>query len=48
MTPLHKGRHDSPPRVTFYLTLVFELTGATEQYTYSIEYVTPSVIPTYE
>lgn len=33
----HKGRHDPQPKVTFYLTLVFELHGGTDQYTYSIE-----------
>jgi len=33
----HKSRHDSQPKVTFYLTLVFELHADTEQYTYSIE-----------
>jgi len=36
----HKGRHDTQPKVTFYLTLVFEqLHTDQEQYTYSIEYV---------
>jgi hypothetical protein len=34
---MHKGRHDSQPKVTFYLTLVLELHEATDQYTYSIE-----------
>lgn len=33
----HKGRHDTQPKVTFYLTLVFELHADGEQYTYSIE-----------
>jgi hypothetical protein len=37
---MHKVRHDTPPKVTFYLTLVFELHADAEQYTYSIEYVT--------
>lgn len=33
----HMGRHDTQPKVTFYLTLVFELHADMEQYTYSIE-----------
>jgi len=37
----HKGCDDSQPKVTFYLTLVFELHADAEQYTYSIESVTP-------
>jgi hypothetical protein len=32
-----KVRHDNQPKVTFYLTLVFELHTESEQYTYSIE-----------
>jgi hypothetical protein len=30
-------RHDTQPKVTFHLTLVFELHSDGEQYTYSIE-----------
>ncbi|GAB7322445.1 hypothetical protein MBLNU13_g03386t1 [Cladosporium sp. NU13] len=33
----HKSRHDTQPKVTFYLTLVFELHTDGEQYTYSID-----------
>lgn len=33
----HMGRHDTQPKATFYLTLVFELHANEEQYTYSIE-----------
>jgi len=34
---IDKTRFDSIPKVTFYLTAVFELRGETDQYTYSIE-----------
>lgn len=30
-------RHDTHPKVTFYLTLVFELHPNKEQYSYSVE-----------
>lgn len=33
----HKGRHDTQPKVTLYLILVFELHTDAVQYTYSIE-----------
>jgi hypothetical protein len=37
MVFIHKDRFDSLPKVTLYLTQVFELRGDTGKYTYSIE-----------
>jgi hypothetical protein len=37
MVFIHKDRFDSMPKVTFYITTVFELRGETDKYTYSIE-----------
>jgi hypothetical protein len=37
MVFIHKDCFDSMPKVTFYITTVFELRGETDKYTYSIE-----------
>lgn len=37
MAFIHKDRFKSMPKVTLYLTTVFELRGETDKYTYSTE-----------